>query len=256
MSKNDLFLPSLLFVCFFSTGCSINNETSLLFPGSKTIIKYQLDWQKDNFLKRIKEFKSRPIGESKIVFLGNSITYGLRHWNKSFGKDIIVNRGISGDISNGILIRLDEIIFYKPIAVFLLIGINDFFDDNSSRPERTPEYVAKNILLAAKIIKTGSPRTKVFIQTILPINNQQYLDDKPDYQFLYPDYPSINGQINKTNEIILKDNDFKIIDLHPHFLDKDHKLLRKLSTDGVHLNAQGYQKLVNILKPFIDSVNK
>lgn len=235
---------------------SYNKETSLIFPKPTTIIKYQLDWQKDNFLKRIEEFKSHPIGENKIVFLGNSITYGLRHWNESFGTGDIVNRGISGDISNGILNRLDEIIFYKPIAVFLLIGINDFFDDNCSRPERTPEYVAKNILEAAKTIKSGSPQTKVFIQTILPINNQQYLEDKPDYRFLYPDYPSINDQINKTNEIILKDNDFEIIDLHPHFLDKDHKLMRKLSTDGVHLNSQGYQKLVNILKPFIEAVKK
>ena len=40
--------------------------------------------------------------------------------------------------------------------------LNDFFDDNTTRPGRTPEYVAKNILTAAKTIKQGSPETKIF----------------------------------------------------------------------------------------------
>ena len=40
----------------------------------------------------------------------------------------------------------NEIIFYKPNAVFLMIGINEFFADYSEKPEVNPENVAKNIL--------------------------------------------------------------------------------------------------------------
>ena len=48
-------------------------------------------------------------------------------------KDIIQKslsiEGVSGDFTNGVLQRLDEIIFYRPTSVFLMIGINEFFAD-------------------------------------------------------------------------------------------------------------------------------
>ena len=98
--------------------------------------------------KRIDEFKNNPIGSGKIVFLGNSITEAGGDWNKRFvSANKIVNRGISGDITEGVLSRLDEIIHYKPIAVFILIGINDIF--NADLPDRhkiTPLYVSDNII--------------------------------------------------------------------------------------------------------------
>ena len=182
------------------TGCNKTDDLSDLYPDSTAVIKYQLDWQRNFYQKRVKEYKDKPIGKNKIEFLGNSITYSMRHWDKKFNVKNIVNRGISGDYSDGILERLDEIIYYKPLAVFLLIGLNDFFDDSTTRPGRTPEYVAKNILTAAKTIKQGSPETKIFIQTILPIYNQQYLDEKPQVNFLWTTYyPSVNQQINATN---------------------------------------------------------
>ena len=120
------------------TGCNKTDDLSDLYPDSTAVIKYQLNWQRNFYQKRIKECINDPIGENKIVFIGNSITYSMRHWDKKFNVKNIVNRGISGDYSDGILERLDEIIYYKPLAVFLLIGLNDFFDDNTTRPGRTP----------------------------------------------------------------------------------------------------------------------
>ena len=239
------------------TGCNKSDDLSDLYPDSTAIIKYQLDWQRDFYQKRIKEYRDHPIGKNKIVFIGNSITYSMRHWDKKFNVENIVNRGISGDYSDGILERLDEIIYYKPLAVFLLIGLNDFFDDNTTRPGRTPEYVAKNILTAAKTIKQGSPETKIFIQTILPINNQQYLDEKPQVNFLWTTYyPSVNQQVNETNKILKENNEFEIIDLHPLYLNNDRSMKRNLSKDGVHLNENGYNIWIDRVKPLVDRVNE
>ena len=239
------------------SGCNKSDHLSGLYPDSTAVIKYQLEWQRNFYKKRIKEYRDHPIGKNKIVFLGNSITYSMRHWDKKFNVKNLVNRGISGDYSDGILERLDEIIYYKPLAVFLLIGLNDFFDDNTTRPGRTPEYVAKNILTAAKTIKQGSPETKIFIQTIMPINNQQYLDEKPQVNFLWPTYyPSVNQQINATNKILKENHEFEIIDLHPLYLNNDQSMKRDLSKDGVHLNENGYNIWIDRVKPLIDRVNK
>ena len=238
------------------TGCHRSVDLSSLYPDSTITIKYQLDWQKNFYQKRIKEFIQNPIGENKIILIGNSITYGIRNWDEKFDSKNIVNRGISGDYTEGILKRLDEIIFYKPLAVFLMIGLNDYFDDNTSRPDRTPEYVANNILKSAKTIKEGTPATKIFIQTILPINNQQYLDEKPQVNFLWPSfYPSVNQQINETNKILRNNNEFEVIDLHPLFLNDNSVMKKSFSKDGVHLNESGYNVWIAKVKPLIDNIN-
>ena len=139
--------------------------------------------------------------------------------------------------------------------MFLLIGLNDFFDDNSDRPERTPQYVAKNIFLISKKIQEKSPKTKVFIQTIIPINNQQYLKDKPNVDFLFPYYePSINEQINEVNKILKSNLSLNIIDLHPFFLNENLQLNPKFSTDGVHLSDLGYKNWINIVNPILKEI--
>ena len=226
-----------------------------LYPNINTKIKYQQDWQKDFYHKKLSEFEVSPVGFNKIVFLGNSITQGLlRHTDKLLGNNI-VNRGISGDHTDGVLARLEEITHYKPIAVFLLIGINDLFEDNRSRPERTPEYVANNIFLISDIINKKSPNTKIFTQTVIPINNNQYLSKKPNIEFLHSDYsPSVNEQINEVNKILKSNLQLNIIDLHSTFLDKDLQLNPKFSTDGVHLNDLGYQNWIDIINPILEEI--
>ena len=226
-----------------------------LYPSINTKIKYQQDWQKDFYHKKLSEFKVSPVGFNKIVFLGNSITQGLlRHTDKLSGNNI-VNRGISGDHTDGVLARLEEIIHYKPKAVFLLIGVNDLFEDNRSRPERTPEYVANNIFLISDIINKKSPNTKIYTQTIIPINNNQYLTEKPNIEFLHVDYsPSINEQINEVNKILKSNLSLNIIDLHSTFLNEDLQLNPKFSTDGVHLNDLGYQNWIDIINQILKDI--
>jgi len=226
-----------------------------MYPSMDIKIKYQQDWQKDFYYKKIAEFENSPIGFDKIVFLGNSITQGLLRHTDKLSRINIINRGISGDHTDGVLARLQEIIHYKPKAVFLLIGVNDLFEDNRSKPERNPEYIANNILLICKAIKNKSNNTRIFIQTILPINNEQYLNKKPNIEFLLPNYsPSINEQINEVNKILKSNLSLNIIDLHSAFLNQDLQLNPKFSTDGVHLNELGYQNWVNIINPILKEI--
>ena len=225
------------------------------YPEKNTSIKYQQEWQMDLYKKRIKEFKNNPIGQNKIVFIGNSITEGGGDWNARFGVKNIVNRGISGDITEGVLDRLDEIIYYKPIAVFLLIGINDIFSaDIPDREKITPLYVSKNIFKIANQITSQSPSTKIFIQTILPINHEIYTeinDGFPEHAVPLP------IQINKINSLIINNglgNKYTIIDLHSAFANKHGLMDRAYSTDGVHLNDAGYELWVEYVGKDVQSL--
>jgi lysophospholipase L1-like esterase len=91
----------------------------------------------------------------------------------------------------------------------------------------------------------------------MPINNQQYLDEKPQVNFLWKTYyPSVNQQVNKTNKILKENNEFEIIDLHPLYLNNDRSMKRNLSKDGVHLNENGYNIWIDRVKHLIDRINE
>ena len=62
-------------------------------------------------------FESLPNGKKEIVFLGNSITEQGR-WSEIFNNKHIVNRGIGGDRTDGVLFRLTEVISSKPQKIF------------------------------------------------------------------------------------------------------------------------------------------
>ena len=246
-----------LFCLFICSCCFISfNSIPNLYPDSTITIKNQdLSWARNRYFDRIEDFKSDPIGYGKIVFLGNSIVKGGGDWNKRLGTSNIVNRGISGDITEGVLERLNEIGFYKPVAVFLLIGFNNFFTDYKSNSEINPNYVYKNIILIAKNIKKLSPNTDIYIQTIMPMNNKKYIETTASYLFLENSYkPSINTQIKKVNTLLNNNNEFNIIDLYPFFKNKDETLKLNLSDDGVHPNENGYSKWVEILNPYIKNL--
>ena len=222
-------------------------KQNYIYPSPNLEIKYQQDWQKTPFNNRINDFRNEPIGENKIVFLGNSIIEAGSNWNEKFGVNYIVNRGISGDFTEGVLSRLNEIFYYKPLAVYILIGINDIFDDHLNRKDITPLYVASNIMQIAKQIKVNSNDTKIFIQTILPVDTLRYTEfhDRklPIYKI------SLNEQINQINLLIEEINkDHSIIDLHSLFADNRGLMNKKYTTDGVHLNNTGYSIWVKHIK--------
>ena len=112
----------LIFVLILLVSCQgdTNEIPSHIYPNLNKKIQYQVDWQKKLYDKRINEFKESPIGYNQIVLLGNSITEDANDWNDKLGTTNIINRGVSGDITDGMLARLDEIIYFKPLAIFLL----------------------------------------------------------------------------------------------------------------------------------------
>jgi len=247
-------MKTVILLSVFLSSCITHHN---LYPKDTTIINGQLDWQKNFYFNRIEEFKNNPIGKNKIVFLGNSIIKGGGDWNKRFKENNIVNRGISGDYTLGILNRLNEIIFYKPVAVFIMIGINEFFADNTQNPHITPEYVANNIFKIADTIKSQSPNTKIFIYTILPINNNQYIEVKNvDYNFLHNNFtPAVNDQVKRTNTILKTNKNFTVIDLYSSFINNKENMNKNMSSDGVHLNENGYDLWVQENLKLITSLN-
>ena len=234
--KYKIYLFISLFL-LISCNNNSNGIPSHIYPDLNNKIQYQVDWQKKFYDKRIKEFKASPIGYNQIVLLGNSITEDAKGWNDSIGITNITNRGISGDITDGILVRLDEIIYFKPLAVFLLIGINDIYAMNLPEAKQSEKHIINNIIKILEKIRKKSPQTKLYLQTILPTHRED-----------------IKNQIKQINrEIIYKvQPEVTVIDLYSIFANENDLMTNEYTTDGVHLNGYGYDIWINQIRNHIN----
>jgi len=219
-----------------TTGTS--TDTTELYPPASLVIPYHTEWARGHYPKRIEEFKNNPLKLGDIVFIGNSITEGGNDWSAKFGIPNIRNRGIAGDVTDGVLKRLGEITHFKPKKVFLLIGINDLFNLQDAKQIPSTDYIGNNIRTIAKMISEKSPDTKIYVHTILPTDKE-----------------SMKANITKVNDIIKAretDGTYTVIDLHSVFTNNQGLLKSELTYDGTHLNDAGYKVWVD----FIDSIVK
>ncbi|WP_026898491.1 GDSL-type esterase/lipase family protein [Daejeonella oryzae] len=204
-------------------------------PGFSQTAKWDSTFRPSNFQNKVNEFKSYPNSRKDIIFLGNSITAGTE-WSELLNRKNIKNRGISGDITFGVLERLDEVIEGKPSKVFILIGVNDI---SRNIPD---EVILENYRKIVSRIKSGSPRTKIYFHTMLPTNNT---------------YDKFKNHYNKEEHILWLNKALKelvaiekitLIDLYPAFLDAEKRMDKKYTVDGLHLSLLGYARWKELLE--------
>ena len=180
------------------------------------------------------QFDLLDITPQDIVFLGNSLTEHGK-WSEFFKNSNIKNRGIGGDVTEGILKRLSPILKGKPAKIFLMIGVNDLLF-------HSPETAIGFYNEIVQKIKAESPNTKLFLQSLLPVNEQ------------VKSMPIQNSDILKLNqgiEKIARAEGLIFINLHPEFLDSKGRLDEKFTKDGIHLDANGYQLWVKKIEHFV-----
>lgn len=219
-AKGILFI-SVIHLLFSATLFAQQSWDSTRRPGS-----FRIKWE---------QFKSYPDSKSDIVFLGNSITAGT-DWNELLGMTNCRNRGISGDISFGVLERLSEVTDGKPAKIFILIGINDI---QHNIPD---SVILGNYRRIIRQIKAASPATKIYFHTLMPVNNE-FTQFKNHYN-KDEHIQAVNTGLKKMGA----EEKITIIDLHPHFLDAQQKLDKRYTMDGLHLNAEGYKVWAGVLK--------
>jgi lysophospholipase L1-like esterase len=189
----------------------------------------------EHYVKRVAEFSKQPIVKEKIIMLGNSITEG-GNWKKLLKDSTVINRGISGDVTFGVLNRLDDIVKRTPSKIFILIGINDL---SRNTPE---EVILENLFAIVRRIKSGSPMTEVFVQSILP-TNESFKNFPPAFHGKGLHITTINTQLARYADKM----NYHFIDLYTQFLDSNGLMDAKYATDGLHLSPAGYQNWVRIL---------
>jgi lysophospholipase L1-like esterase len=171
-----------------------------------------------------------------VVLLGDSITQG---WGEDFSAWFpglkIANRGISGDTSRGVLIRLKEdVLALEPKAVVLLIGTNDLEE------QADPETVAANLKLILAALQQDDAKMPVVLCQVFPSSESK---NRPV------------AKIKRVNQLcaqVVKGNaQVTLVETWPLFADAKGDAIPAEFPDLLHPNLAGYAKWAAALRPVL-----
>lgn len=156
-----------------------------------------------------------------------------------------LNQGISGETTLGLLRRLELLDETEPQAIFIMIGINDLIKGVGD------ETVVANQRLIIRYLKQVHPDTTIVLQSILPHSSDKATWEGRDRLLKLPNHriQTINARL----KAIADSEDILYLDLYPLFSDDQGDLRMDLSTDGLHLSTQGYERWQIALQVFIQA---
>ena len=185
--------------------------------------------------ERLAVFAKQPITQGGIIFLGNSITEA-GNWAKLLNDTTVLNRGIGGDITYGVLRRLDDIINRHPKKLFILLGINDIGKDI---PDSVIAYNYGKIITR---MHAGSPSTKIYVQSILPLDPTH--KNFPQHYNKAAHIPVVNQMLQANAKAL----NYTYINIAPLFTDARGLLKPEYTWEGLHLRPEAYVVWVDYLK--------
>ncbi|MDE6336449.1 MAG: sialate O-acetylesterase [Muribaculaceae bacterium] len=217
----------------------INFSTALLFSTASLLSTVEADARSEYWHQRVTLFDLLPVEPGDIVFLGNSITDG-GEFTELFDNPSIKNRGISSDVISGVKERLYQVTNNHPSKIFLLIGINDV-SHNLTVSQLSAAYED-----LVKTIRSDSPESHLYIQSLMPINND------------FGRYKNLKGKenvikaLNEQLKEIADRNGATYVDLWPALADKKTgKLRREFTNDGLHLLGKGYDAWAEAIRHLV-----
>jgi lysophospholipase L1-like esterase len=234
MKKNR---PVLLIILLISILLNIIIAVYFLYkifitPSEKTISPKS---QESYYLGLDKIFEKLPNDSNEIIFIGNSLTQYFKV-GELFQDYNIKNRGISGDITKGILNRINEIVESSPEKIFIQIGINDL-----GKGYNIGEIICNYNAIISKI-KNTSPNTRIYIQSLLPVRKENKFYNNINHKII-----ELNQQIKE----IASREGLPYIDLHSKFVYKGELNPLYSFNDGLHLNGDGYLLWKKVVKEYV-----
>ena len=202
-------------------------------PGAGRIRRY--DWFRNLWQKRRSAFAAQSANkQGAVVFLGDSITQG---WGpdckKSFPTLNVANRGISGDTTRGMLIRLEEdVLSLNPSAVVLLMGTNDL--EELARPD----VIAGNLKLIVAALKNHNAKMPIVLCNVFPSTaaKKRSAEDIKQVNSLYAN-------------VVKGDSQITVVDTWTLFANEQGDAKKEEFPDLLHPNQIGYDKWAAALRP-------
>jgi lysophospholipase L1-like esterase len=213
-------------------------ETKVIRPGLQGIdllsLARQHKWTYEQWVAQLEEeaiatVEAQPprltvlLGDSLSLWFPVTLLPTNRNW---------LNQGISGETTRGLFKRLPILERTRPETIFLMIGINDLLrgiDDFT---------LLNNYENIIKDLRLVHPHSQIVVQSILPHGGEKATWEGK--KRLLKISQSRIRELNQQLRAIAQKQGAFYLNLHPLFTDQHGELRSELSTDGLHLNEQGY----------------
>ncbi len=204
-------------------------------PGAGPIRRY--DWFKSHWQNRRGAWAQQvERDQGAVVFLGDSITEGWGDdFKGSFGDLKLANRGISGDTTRGMLLRLEQdVLSLKPRGVVLLMGTNDLEEGAE------PQTIADNVRLIVDRLQAHDPKMPIILCQVLPSSASKSRSAEQIRQVNQLTAAAVKGDLQIT-----------VLDTWTLFANADGDASPEEFPDLLHLNDRGYQVWASALRPIL-----
>jgi lysophospholipase L1-like esterase len=161
------------------------------------------------------------------ILLGDSISLWFPS-DRLPSSQLWLNQSISGETTRDILQRLSDFSRTRPSVIYLMAGVNDL---KQGIPEAEILFNLRQIL---RRLKQTHPKTQLVVQSILPTDAALSFGDRVWW-------------LNQQLAALAEQEGTVYLDLYSHMADTSGSLRRELTTDGLHLNANGYQVWQEVL---------
>jgi acyl-CoA thioesterase I len=186
---------------------------------------------------------ARPAaGESRVVFLGDSITDYWKLADYFPGKPYI-NRGIDGQTTPEMLVRFrQDVIGLHPKVLVVLAGTNDIAGVTG---RASNEDIEANYASMAELARAH--RIRMVFASVLPVHN--YTHDAEESFALRPRDRIL--ALNKWLKDYCAKNGFVYLDYFSALVDERGMLKRTLADDGLHPTDAGYKIMASLAEKAI-----
>lgn len=229
----------LLFVVMSCLGCSALAQDPFALPKSEEGLPGEGKLRRyDGYVKtwaRLRRQWSQQVEQDQnaVVFLGDSITQG---WGPKFRGQFagvkLANRGIGGDTTRGMLIRLKEdVLSLNPKAVVILMGTNDL------EVGLEPALIARNFQKIIVSLKSHSKEMPIIVCRVFPSSASK---KRPQEKI---------EQVNALYAAAVRgDAQITLLDTWSLY-QKEGNADPAFFPDLLHLNNDGYAKWASALRP-------
>jgi lysophospholipase L1-like esterase len=191
------------------------------------------------YTHRKEHFNALDTLRAPVVFLGDSHIEQCE-WSELLGRynlpGKVINRGITGDQTEGVRQRVSEVIRHRPSKVFICVGVHDLLLNKDFRSiERSYRDLVRQL-------RTENRSGQVILISVPPINNSI-----KQVGLKYEDITELNNRIQQ----IARDNAIPYVNLHAMLADQNGLLAPRFSTDGLHLNAAGYNRWRSAIEVYL-----
>jgi acyl-CoA thioesterase-1 len=241
-----LFVTGLLVVAASLRAQTVEDfkspRTPCCLPATVQHLADQLgDWnQLGQFYAANEELKKQIADPKRVVFMGDSITIGW-HLDQSFPGKPYVNRGISGQTTQQMLVRMfPDVIDLKPAAVIILAGTNDIARNTGPM---TPTMIEENLQAMTELAQAHG--IKVILCSITPIADygpNKMSEGRPPADIL---------KINSWMKDYAAKAHATYADYFSVLMDDKGALKPGISRDGLHPNPDGYKLMVPVAEAAI-----